>query len=375
MRLLLSSYFYPPSIGGVELQSHLLARSMVKRGHAVRVVSARLPGFRPHEDVDGVHICRVSPGHGSRWQKMVTYLAGMLAETIRWSHWADIIHVQQVLYPAAAVAMLAPFLRRPLVVGNTGSGIFGGVQLMRRVPFGRFSLRLIANNATGVSLNAEMTAEMREAGFRRLVVIPSGVEFPARVTSQGHHDARVHLGVDGPIVLYVGRLDAEKGVDLLIDAWHLLQSPDATLLLVGDGPERQKLEQLATSGVNRTPIRFEGPSTDVHRYYAAADVFVLPSRSEGLSNALLEAMASGLPVVATDVGGNRQVIDTPLIGKLVAPSDPRSLRDAIAQLLANPAMRRAMGQSARAHVQAAYSIEGMLDCYERLYRTLRPDAF
>jgi glycosyltransferase involved in cell wall biosynthesis len=370
VRLLLASYFYPPSVGGVEQQSHLLARGLTQRGHSVRVISARLDGFAPTEDVDGVRIQRISPGRGSRWQKMATYVAGMLSVTVRARSWADVIQVQQALYPAAAMALLAPLLRRPLVVRNAGSGEFGGVQLMRRMPLGTFGLSLMARAATGVSLNAEMTCEMREAGFRHLVEIPNGIELGPEMTPADRATARAALGIEGPTVLYVGRLEAEKGVDLLIRAWQRVDVPGANLVIVGNGPDRESLLRLAMEASTGCSIRFAGASTDVRRYLHAADLFVLPSRSEGISNALLEAMASGLPVVTTDVGGNRQVIQLPHIGILVPPQDSEALAEAICRVLLQPEVRRTLGVVGRAHVAASYSADTMIDSYEQLYRRL-----
>jgi glycosyltransferase involved in cell wall biosynthesis len=374
VRLLLASYNYPPSIGGVERQSHLLARGLMLRGHQVRVIAARLPGFPAAEEVDSIRIQRVSAGSGSRWQKMATYVAGMLLATRQSGAWADVIHVQQVLYPAAAMALLASAYRKPLVVTNAGSGDFGGVQLMRRLPLGRLSLGLIARAAYGVSLNAEMTHEMQDAGFRRLRQIPNGVELPPETTPEMRMMARQNLGIDGLMVLYVGRLEQEKGVDLLIRAWQQVEVPGVKLIIVGDGPERDSFARLARSAPGQRAIDLAGPTTDVRTYFQAADLFVLPSRSEGISYALLEAMASGLAVVATDVGGNREVICDASVGTLVRPLDPPALTEAVTRLLLSQEIRKANGAAARAHVQSSYSAERMVAAYEQLYLSLLSGA-
>jgi glycosyltransferase involved in cell wall biosynthesis len=374
VRLLLASYYYPPSIGGVERQSHLLARGLAKRGHAVRVVSARLDGFSATEDLDGVKVWRVSPGRGTRWQKMATYLIGMLVATIRMRSWAEVIQVQQALYPAAATALLAPLLRRPLVVRNSGSGEFGSVQLMRRMPLGAACLGVVARVATGVSLNNEMTREMRQAGFRRLIQIPNGVQPAAEVTPRVREEARRSLGIEGQLVLYVGRLEAEKGVDLLVRAWQLVEDPGATLVIVGDGVDRENLMRLASASATHSAIRFAGASANVQGYLQSADLFVLPSRSEGISNALLEAMASGVPVVATDVGGNREVVLDARLGTLVAAMDADALGRAIGQVLRSPELRKAQSVAARAHVAAHYSVERMIELYEQLYQNISARA-
>lgn len=328
------------------------------------MVSARFGDAPEHERLDGVEVERVSPGAGSRWAKMGTYLAGMLARTARWRGEVDVIQVQQALYPAAAMALVAPLLRRPLVVRNAGSGVAGAVGTMGRLPLGSFGLHLIARAATCVSLSDEMTGEMERAGFRRLVCIPNAAVLPAPTSAAARAEARAALGVSGRVVLFVGRLEAEKGVDLLLSAWRRLDVP-ATLLVVGDGPERSRLEALASN-----TVRFCGMVRDVSRHLQAADLFALPSPSEGLSNALLEAMAAGLPAVATEVGGNRQVIARPELGLLVPPGDPDAFATALRTLIVDEPKAAAMGVAARDHVAARFSVATMVDAYERLYREL-----
>jgi glycosyltransferase involved in cell wall biosynthesis len=371
MRILLASYFYPPSIGGLERQSHLLARGLVQRGHSVHVLSARLAGFPQHELLDGVTVERLPAGRGSRWQKMATFLGALLVAAIRHRQDVDVVQVQQVLYPAAAIAAISPLLGKPIVVRNSGSGRFGGVQLMRRMPLGTLALWLIGARATCISLNDEMTYEMRAAGLTRTVQIPNGVDVPALKSAAERNAIRARIGFKGHVILWVGRFDPEKGVDVLIRAWQRAALEQATLVLVGNGVERSALEALtAEHEASARTIVFRGFVDHVEDFYWVADLFVLPSRSEGLSNALLEAMAHGLAVVATNVGGNVQVIPHSALGKLVSPNDPTALSLAIRDLLEQPDERARLGATARDHVLQHYSVEAMILEYERLYKHL-----
>jgi glycosyltransferase involved in cell wall biosynthesis len=121
-------------------------------------------------------------------------------------------------------------------------------------------------------------------------------------------------------------------------------------------------------------VRFAGNQADVEPFLCAAEILVLPSRSEGMSNAVLEAMAHGLAVIATDVPGNRAVITAGLDGLLVPYGEPRRLCRCLLELLADPAVRTRLGTAARATVDARFAIRAVAGQYDRLYRGLRPDV-
>ncbi len=157
--------------------------------------------------------------------------------------------------------------------------------------------------------------------------------------------AKAALGFDGPVVLCVGALIPRKGQDLLVRA--LLHLPDVTLLLAGQGQYRRTLEQLAQEiGVERR-IGFLGsvPHHKLPRIYSAADVMALPSSSEGLANAWVEALACGTPIVISDVGGARELVDRPEAGQIVE-RDPQAIADAIRAILDDPPDREAVRQTA-----------------------------
>lgn len=366
MRLLLASFYYPPSLGGVERQSYLLARGMADRGHSVRVISASFGGAPQRERSGRLAVDRISLAGGARVAPTLRYITGMLWIMHRLRQCTDVVHVQQVLYPAMAAAAYASFWQLPLVVANHGSGPSGGVRVMQQAPFGSRGLDLISSTATTVALNNEMRDEMRHVGFARIVKIPNGVPIPTERSTERRAAARGRLGLSGRVVLYMGRLSWEKGIDVLADAWSCASLRDATLLVVGDGPLRRALARPNT-GSKASRIEIRGPTTNVQTYLDAADAFVLPSRGEGLSYSLLEAMATGLPVIATSVGGNREVIVAPEFGMLVPPEDASALAYALTEVIADADLRARLGRSGRQHVQLHYSVEAMVDAYERLY--------
>jgi glycosyltransferase involved in cell wall biosynthesis len=152
--------------------------------------------------------------------------------------------------------------------------------------------------------------------------------------------------------------------------WSAMPRRDtATLLIVGDGPLRPELErEAAECGLDRS-VRFLGSHADVTTFYRIADVFVLPSVTEGLSNALLEAMAAGLPVVASDVAGNREVIEDGVNGVLVDWADPGAAAGVVLRLLDDAELRRRVGEAAR-RCAGRFTIASVAERYCRLYQTV-----
>ena len=157
--------------------------------------------------------------------------------------------------------------------------------------------------------------------------------------------AKAALGVDGPLLISVGHLNARKGQEIAIAALETI--PNATLLLAGDGPERARLERDAAARGVSDRVRFLGvqPHDSLPGLIAAADVMVLPTVSEGLANVWVESLACGTPVVTSDVGGAREVVDRPEAGRLVA-RDPATVADAVNALLRDPPAQAAVRAAA-----------------------------
>jgi glycosyltransferase involved in cell wall biosynthesis len=216
-----------------------------------------------------------------------------------------------------------------------------------------------------------MVAELVAAGvpYSRIVHLPNGVETEEFAPRP---DYALH---DPPTVIYVGRLHPQKGIGVLLEAAARLRASEAIdfrIVLVGDGPAGEELRLQARCLGLGDGVQFAGATERVAEHLQAADIFVLPSRSEGLSNALLEAMASGLPVVATAIPGNVDVITHGRNGMLVAVDDPEALASACAGLLGDRSRREELGRAARMTVEARYSLDRVARDYLALYRALVP---
>lgn len=224
--------------------------------------------------------------------------------------------------------------------------------------------RLAYRSATKVVANSPAArATLIDEGLapRSIAVIPNGLDpgaFPGREPS-----GRVRR------IITVANLRREKSHETLIGAAALLlrDHPDLIFQFVGGGPRRGELEALAASRGLARRIEFLGHRDDVPALLAAADAYVLPSRSEAFPNGAIEAMAAGLPVIASAVGGLLDLIDEGRTGRLVPPGDPEALAAALRTLIERPDAAHAMGQAAREAVRQQYSFDRMVASFEDLY--------
>jgi L-malate glycosyltransferase len=204
----------------------------------------------------------------------------------------------------------------------------------------------------------------------------SGVEFSS-LPLENRDVCREHLGLNGfkKIVLTIGNIRRVKGIDIFLRAAANVckRRPSTLFLIVGGNHEPAHFSELQALvrelDISRNAL-FYGPSEDVGRFLAACDIFCLPSRSEGFSNALIEAMGAGVPCVATRVGGNVEAIEHNRTGILVPSEDPKALSSAIVELLDNPLRTRSLGREASEAVHARFTHEAMMAQITTIYERL-----
>ncbi|HSL81291.1 MAG TPA: glycosyltransferase family 4 protein, partial [Thermoanaerobaculia bacterium] len=218
-------------------------------------------------------------------------------------------------------------------------------------------------------------AELEEDyGARAPAVIPNGVT-PAPAAPPGVGPGELPPA-GSPMVLFAGRFRTRKAVAVLLEAFARLlrEHPGAALVLAGDGEQRGALEARAERLGIAGAVRFAGvqPRDALPAWYAAADLFCLPSLYEGFPLAILEAMAAGLPVVATAVAGVPEAVVDGVTGRLVPPEDAAALARALAELAADPERARRMGDAGRRRVETEYAIPRIAAAYLDLWGELAP---
>jgi L-malate glycosyltransferase len=251
------------------------------------------------------------------------------------------------------------------------AGVPARVSNRRSLDHGKPARRLIAQRLAQrcshviVANSAVVAARVRAEGVRarRIAIVPNGLDVSMFApAASGSRPRRV---------VCVGNLRPVKGHDVLIRAAPeiLRQFPDASFHIVGGGPCASALEDLAAScGVARA-FTFHGHREDIARHLAANDLFVLPSHSESVPNALLEAMAAALPVVASNVGGIPEAVHDGSTGLLFDAGDDRALAGRVCELMAAPDLARRLGRAARADVASRFSFEVMVSGFERIYES------
>lgn len=361
---------YYPVVGGAERQLASLAPRLVGLGVKVSVYTRSAPGAAPYETADGVTINRLDVPRG----RAVRSLAFTLRTLTRLRRERpDLVHAHDLFSPTTTALLARRWLDVPVVVKVVRGGTLGDVEWLRRRRFGAGRLRWICANVDRfVCISEEIDTELAALGVEteRRVAIPNGVDTERFRPAADSERARLRrdLGIDGdPVFLFTGRLASEKRLHSLLDAWPAVRAatPRAQLLLIGSGDERASLARRAIDGV-----RLVEPVDDVAPWLRAADAFVLPSAAEGLSNALLEAMATGLACVATDVGGARDVVRRDTEGLLVPPGDDAALQDALIAVAADEPRRNALGDAARARIVGHFGLDTVARKLAALYEVV-----
>jgi glycosyltransferase involved in cell wall biosynthesis len=376
-----------PRIGGVEAQLRGLSASLLRRGLDVHILTRDFNGEPPDDPVDGVPVHRVRLIHPSRALASLSFLIGGSRWLWRQRGCFDILHCHQAYSPLT----LAVLAKRPagnprVVVKVTTAGALSEMNAVtRELPFRRLRKQIIKQVDAFVAISGEIAAEIESAGISpaRIVRIPNGVAIPAAsgLSSEARSRARAALGLPfRRVAVFVGRLASEKGLLVLAEAFKeiLAREPDAGLLLVGEGGGvrsveaelRQRVRELGIDG----SVRFTGPMKDVSPALAAADVFVLPSFTEGMSNAALESMAFALPAVVSDIPGNRELITHGENGLLVPPGDVGALARAVLEVLASRARAESMGRVSRLKAENEFSFGRVAERYLRLYSGLMENS-
>ena len=349
--------------GGAERQVVALAAGFRRRGWDVDVVTLIEPRAFEREFVEaGIGLCSLGMRRSVPDPRAISRLAALLKRQSPSVVHSHMVHANLM---ARAARLLAPI---PYLVSTAHNVIEGG----RALEVGYRLTDPLCDLTTNVSpAGVSRYVERGLTPQGRIRYVPNGIDL---VSFQRRHELRVRLrdalGVAGEFVwLAVGRFNPVKDYGSMLVAFsEVLRGAAATLVIAGDGEVRPAMEAMAASLGVMDRVRFLGIRSDVAGLMSAADGYVLSSVWEGLPLVLLEAAATSLPIVATDVGGVREIVVHGRTGFVTKSSDSGALAVAMRALMDAPVeVRRAMGAAGREHVVARFGMEHVLDVWEALY--------
>lgn len=389
MKVLMVISQFLPIIGGAEKQAELLAKILVQKGVCVDLITGGWNFGTPRKEViEGIKVFRnfcfwgvfgMNKHRTIRWLGGIVYVISLGAYLLLHGRGYDLIHVHQFLYPAFVSVLIGKkLLKKPVLVKSASSGITSDIELLKRFPFGSLQLAFLFKELNYlVAISKATEKDFKDNGYSdsRITYIPNGVEVP--VIGKTTYDQVIQ-------VVTVTRLSQEKGIDVLVKAWAdvVREEKGLRLLIVGGGDMDSYLKSLCCSLGIAEFVDFIGRVKDPSKYLKGSDLFVLPSRSEGMPNALLEAMSYGIPCLATKVGGNDELLggeNEDILrgeyalaknGLLINPDDVKGLCEAIFFIIRNKRVREEIGSKARKFIQEHYSIDLVVERYITLYQSI-----
>lgn len=375
MRICHITSCFPPSYGGIETCVYNLCKRLVKKGHRVKVITTsrgKAPG-KYHEWIDGIEVIR----YPERFHILEAPIVPQIALHALFED-CDVLHIHGMTPTVTELSLiLGKLFRRKSVVltyhfdAETAECGF----------LGRFASRVyahvirlvvkLADKVVATSKGYADTSLVLRSISSKITVIPCGVDLNKFTFYQKEYE-NVN-GARSYTILYVGKLSWYKGIEYLIQAMKIVTETirNVKLIIVGHGPQRNKLSSLVNEVDFKNCVFFTGclPEESLHEHYQMADLLVLPSfsRREAFGIVLLEAMACGKPVIASNIPGLSSVIKNDRCGLLVHPKDSSRLANAIISLLIADDERKKMGAYARSFVEANYDWDDIATVYEAIY--------
>ena len=320
------------------------------------------PGSWAREvEARGVQVCALGRTPGFRPR------LGLALAQVAHDHRADVIHAHH--YSPFVYSCLA-LLRRPSIklVFTEHGRLSDTPPSSKRKTANRILARFPRRVFT---VSEDLKRHLVAEGFSSTAVsvIYNGIDVGPLLTGPERTATRRELGIAGDrfLIATIGRLDPVKDFGTLVEAvTRLPGTSNPMLLIIGDGPERSRLEALAAAQPDPSRVRFLGHRDDARRWLSACDVYVNSSVSEGISLTILEGMAAGLPIIATQVGGTPEIVDDSC-GRLIPPRSALALAEALQTLAERPGLRRQLGDGARQRVERRFTLERMVSEYRDAY--------
>jgi glycosyltransferase involved in cell wall biosynthesis len=380
MRILLINYEYPPVGAGAATATRAIARALVAAGHTPMVLTTAYGDLRGTKQEDGLSIIRVASRRQKRESATISEMVSFMVQSTRVVR--GVVHSERIeaaiaffSFPSGPAAWWAHRgLGVPYIVSLRGGDVPGAERGLGLVHLGlRPFRRAILRSALSVVANSPGLKLMSErADPVAIQMIPNGVDTEFFVP-----DAGPRQGSAVSRLLFVGRFQAQKNLPWLLEQLAAVRragSPSFTLDLVGDGPQRAVMEDRVKALQINDIVHFHGwlDRGELRAHYQAADIVINPSTYEGMPNVVLEAMACGRPVLASNVPGNATAVADRVTGWLFPPDDAAAFADGLRKLLTQPDIALPLGAAARTRAEREYSWARTTQSYLELLAAAPP---
>jgi len=384
LRVCMLSFYFHPAYSGSAVQAHGLARQLMKRGLAPQIVSANLTHDAPRDELGGIPVWRLPLLRLSGFQ-IPSFAFSLAWHLFRRRRSIDIVHAHGA-YPHSIAGLVSHIIGKKSILKITMANSDVAFERQGRL-FGRFNRYLVKQFDRYVTTSDEAYTECLSQGLdpSRVFLIPNGVDtdvyHPAESSKEKQRQRKL-LGLpDCPIVAFVGVLNERKNVDGILKIWRSLMHRNARAHLLLIGPEPKDSSGNPSEFCNRirrfvddegldASVSFLGQQADVAAHLRCSDVFLFPSRREGMPNVVLEAMATGLPCIVSRIGGSIDIVKHEYSGYVHDVDDEVGMARNLETLLGNPALLTFMGGNARQTALEKFSLMAITDRYEALYHDL-----
>ncbi len=342
---MLSDWYYP-IVAGSELFVQKVAENLVKKNFEVHVITRRNKPLSKHAKINNVNVCRIHYVSKPSWLYFITYYIKSVIKGVKLNKKSgiDVIHGHLAISGGVAGYLLKKILRKPLIITVQGGDLLDYSEGSRFLdPITHLFLRIIMRNADLITAVSRYTKNRaRDLGGKNVIIVPNGVEF-----NEFHAPASKEKIIEdkkfSPAIITTSRLTKKNGIDTIIRAIYDLKEkyPKIGALIIGAGEEESNLKKLtAELGLN-DKIIFHGyvKHSELLNHYRNADIFVRPSLNEGFGISFIEAMASGLPAIGTNVGGIIDIITHGKNGFLCKPNDPKCVARYIEKIYSSEKIR------------------------------------
>ena len=376
MKILFIIGEFHPLIGGAQIQAKRLAEELTKLGHKITVFTSYRYGLKLNENINGVDVYRFK-AFGFKKIKMLSFSYVLYKEVKKRGREFDIIHVHQAHYPAFSGSAAASRINKTCIIKTGNSGRSFDLKILREsFPWGigKFMAESIVKSPSlFVAINEQISRDLTGIGIEkeRISFIPNGIEPENEIWPDNTLKYRKKLGLpeDVPVFICSASLKTNKNHELLLKAAKELKDKSIRFRMVflGNGPLFKVIKKSVIEKHLDDYVKICGFVNNVKEYLYAGSFFILSSKAEGISNALLESMSAGLPCAVSDIPGNNELILNGKTGLTFKSGDLQDCLQAILKYLNDPVLAQELGKNAREFVREKFNMNNVAKQYVELY--------